>query len=62
MSKLQTSDGAPQNQEDMTHQQMLDRISLLSGEMDANDEENQLYQKEIIDLYAKIDALKVQGN
>jgi hypothetical protein len=40
-----------------TKQEMLDRIDLLSGEMDANEEENKMMQDEITTLYAKIDAL-----
>lgn len=41
---------------EMTAQQMQDRIKLLAGEMDANDEENRAMQSEIDTLYAKIDA------
>jgi hypothetical protein len=41
----------------LTKQEMLDRIALLSGEMDANEEENKMMQDEITSLYAKIDAL-----
>ena len=41
-----------------TKQQMLDRVHLLSDEMDSNEEENRIMQDEIILLYAKIDALK----
>lgn len=39
-----------------TKDEMLARISLLSAEMDANDEENMAMQAEIDELYAKIDA------
>ncbi|MDO8728530.1 MAG: hypothetical protein Q7K26_01415 [bacterium] len=39
-----------------TKQEMLDRISVLSDEMDANDQENMMMQEEINSLYAKIDA------
>lgn len=42
----------------MTEQETLDRIKVLSNEMDANDEENRVYQAEINSLYAKIDAIK----
>ena len=57
--------GAKQQEEranasaEMTDEQMLTRINLLSSEMDANDEENREMQKEINSLYAKIDAKKV---
>jgi chaperonin cofactor prefoldin len=40
-----------------TKEEMEARISLLSDEMDANDEENRAMQAEIDALYAKIDAL-----
>lgn len=40
----------------MTKQQILDRINLLAGEIDANEEENRLMQAEISQLYAKVDA------
>ena len=40
----------------MTKQEMKDRISLLGGEIDANEEENRVMQEEINSLYAKIDA------
>lgn len=39
-----------------TKQEMLDRINLLAGEIDANEEENRMMQEEINGLYAKIDA------
>ena len=39
-----------------TREHMLARISLLSDEMDANDEENRAMQTEIDALYEKIDA------
>ncbi|WP_157643312.1 hypothetical protein [Burkholderia ubonensis] len=48
----------PQQQENMTKEQMLARISLLSDEIDANEEENREMQTEIDGLYARIDALK----
>ena len=41
-----------------TKQQMLDRVKLLSDEIDGNEEENRMMQDEINSLYAKIDALK----
>lgn len=41
----------------LTKQEMLERIDLLSGEMNANEEENKVMQDEITSLYAKIDAL-----
>ncbi len=41
---------------ELTVQQMQDRIKVLAGEMDANDEENRAMQSEIDTLYAKIDA------
>lgn len=40
----------------MTKQEKLERINLLSGEIDANEEENRLMQAEITKLYAEIDA------
>lgn len=43
---------------EMTREEMLARISLLSDEMDANDEENRMMQAEIESLYAKLDAMK----
>lgn len=47
-----------ENQTAMTKQQMMDRVKMLSAEMDANDKENRVMQDEITNLYAKIDALK----
>lgn len=44
----------------MTKQQMSDRINLLSGEIDANEEENRQMQDEITALYQKIDALSAE--
>lgn len=41
----------------LTKQQMLERINLLSSEIDANEEENRYMQNEINSLYARIDAL-----
>lgn len=43
---------------EMTREQMLALISLLSKEMNANDEENRMMQAEIDSLYAKLDAMK----
>lgn len=40
----------------LKNQQMLDRVALLSGEIDANEEENRKMQEEITTLYASIDA------
>lgn len=40
----------------MTKQEMLSRIKILSDEIDANEDENRFMRKEIDDLYAKIDA------
>lgn len=40
----------------LTKQQMLDRVAVLSGEIDANEEENRKMQEEITALYASIDA------
>ncbi|WP_276323014.1 hypothetical protein [Burkholderia cepacia] len=42
----------------MTKDEMLARISVLSDEMDANDEENRTMQAEIDDLYVRLDAAK----
>lgn len=44
------------NKPEMTKQQMLDRVAVLSGEIDANEEENRVMQDEINALYAKLDA------
>ena len=44
--------------EEMTVEQMHARISLLSDEINANEEENRMCQEEITALYAKIDARK----
>ncbi|WP_304350829.1 hypothetical protein [Comamonas testosteroni] len=46
-----------QTSETMTKEQMEARISLLSDEIDANDEENRMMNSEIEDLYKRIDAL-----
>lgn len=40
----------------VTRQAMLDRIKMLSDEIDANEEENRRMQEETNALYAKIDA------
>lgn len=40
----------------MTKQDKLNRINLLSSEIDANEDENRLIQAEITKLYAEIDA------
>ncbi|HDR9034270.1 TPA: hypothetical protein QDB07_001739 [Burkholderia vietnamiensis] len=48
----------PQEQESMTKEQVLARISVLSDEMDANEEENRTMQAEIDGLYARLDAMK----
>lgn len=40
----------------MTKQQMLDRVAVLSSEIDANEDENRAMQAEIDSLYSKIDA------
>jgi len=42
-------------------EQMLERIAVLSGEIEANLEENRAMQEEIKSLYAKIDSLKQIG-
>ncbi|WP_258171930.1 hypothetical protein [Burkholderia contaminans] len=42
----------------MSKEQMLTRISVLSDEMDANEEENRTMQAEIDGLYARLDAMK----
>jgi hypothetical protein len=49
---------AESSQTEMTVEQMKARISLLSDEIDANEEENRFMQDEIDKLYAKIDAQK----
>lgn len=50
--------GMDQNSGDMTIEQMEARITLLSGEIDANEEENRMMQSEIDGLYMRIEALK----
>ena len=40
----------------MTKEQMLARIRLLDDEITANEEENRFMQKEIDDLYEKLEA------
>ncbi|WP_155754055.1 hypothetical protein [Burkholderia vietnamiensis] len=47
-----------QEQESLSKEQMLTRISVLSDEMDANEEENRTMQAEIDGLYARLDAMK----
>jgi peptidoglycan hydrolase CwlO-like protein len=42
----------------MTIEQMEARITLLSGEIDANEEENRMMQSEIDGLYERIEAQK----
>lgn len=44
-------------QQPMTKEQMEARISVLSDEIDANEEENRMMQSEIDELYKRIDAL-----
>lgn len=46
-----------QGASDMTKEQMLSKISQLSGEIDANEEENRAMQEQIDQLYARIDAM-----
>jgi len=41
-----------------TKAQLLERVRILSDEMDANDEENRAMQAEIDGLYAQIDAME----
>lgn len=41
-----------------TKEQLLERVRLLSDEMDANEEENRAMQSEIDGLYAQIDAME----
>jgi uncharacterized protein (DUF2267 family) len=51
--------GAPDHgspKAEVTKQEMLDRVRVLSDEMDGNDDENRAMQAEIDALYAKIDA------
>ena len=42
----------------VTKAQLLERVRMLSDEMDANDEENRAMQAEIDGLYAQIDAME----
>lgn len=42
---------------DMTKEQMLSKISQLSDEIDANEEENRAMQEQINQLYARTDAM-----
>jgi hypothetical protein len=46
----------------LTKQQMLDRVSVLSDEIDANEEENRVMQAEINDLYRRLDTLGTHLN
>lgn len=46
---------APTSQ--MTKEEILARVRMLSDEMDANDEENRQMQDEINSLYARLDAM-----
>jgi pyrroloquinoline quinone (PQQ) biosynthesis protein C len=41
----------------MTKEEIKERISLLSDEMDANDEENRMMQREIDKLYSMLDKM-----
>jgi len=50
------SEAAIAHARNMTKQDKLERIALLSDEIDANEEENRLNQQEINKLYAEIDA------
>ncbi|MCA7889979.1 hypothetical protein LGM58_43175 [Burkholderia contaminans] len=52
------SEGAGLGVESMTIEQLNERANLLASEMDANDEENRAYQREIDKIYARIDATK----
>lgn len=56
---LKTENATTTNTE-MSREQMRARISLLSGEIDANDEENRMMQAEIDSLYVKLDAMKAE--
>lgn len=47
-----------QNSETMTKEQMEARISVLSDEIDANEEENRMMNSEIDMLYKRIDEMK----
>ncbi|MCW3587417.1 hypothetical protein [Burkholderia cenocepacia] len=42
-------------------EQLMERINLLSSEIDANEEENRAMQAEIDSLYARIDAEEANG-
>jgi len=42
---------------DMTKEQMLSKISQLSDEIDANEEENRAIQEQINQLYVRIDSM-----
>ena len=46
----------------MTKEEMLARIKLLGDEIDANEEENRMYQEYITYLYAKIYAGEVPSD
>lgn len=46
-----------QHSDSMTKEQMKARISVLSDEIDANEEENRVMLQEIQDLYERIDAM-----
>lgn len=51
-----------QQQKNMTKEQMLARINLLSDEIDANEEENRAMQAEIDGLYARIDSSPAEAS
>lgn len=48
-------------QQEMTREQMRERISLLAAEIDANLEENRAMQEEIDSLYEKIDEIEISA-
>jgi pyrroloquinoline quinone (PQQ) biosynthesis protein C len=41
----------------VTKEEIKERISLLSDEMDANDEENRMMQREVDQLYSMLDKM-----
>ncbi|WP_440093483.1 hypothetical protein ACTACL_06575 [Pseudomonas syringae] len=49
--------GIHEGASDMTKEQMLSKISQLSDEIDANEEENRAMQEQINQLYVRIDAM-----
>lgn len=48
--------------EEMTKDEILARISVLAGEIEANEQENSIMESEIAKLYSRIDQMKFTDN